>query len=35
MMLLKTVTTKIFVALATCTALPNATGVTTGAGEQP
>lgn len=35
MMLLTTVTTKIFVALAMCSALPNAAGVTTEAGEQP
>ena len=34
-MLLTTVTTNIFVALATCSALPNAAGVLAGAGEQP
>lgn len=34
-MLLTTVTTKIFVALAKHSALPNAAGVADGAGEQP
>lgn len=34
-MLLTTVTTKIFVALATCSALLNAAGAAAGAGEQP
>ena len=34
-MLLSTLTTNIFVALTTCTALPNAAGAAAGAGEQP
>lgn len=34
-MLLTTVTTNIFVALAMCSTLLNAEGETTGAGEQP